>query len=207
MVRITMPYMYLLDRNAKMTDALGKQFGGIDGVEIATSDFAEFMRTHPEVDGIVSPANSFGLLTGGYDKAIRGYFGQALQEAVRAKIRSDCYGEQTVGTCIVIDIPDAPGKKLLHTPTMRTPSLIRDHQVVYQCMRSALIAALDNEIECMVIPAFGGSAGRVPHEVIACNMRIAWDQISEQLQTPYVATFRTAKNTIQGCAENGNELS
>ena len=192
-----MPHVVLLDINEKMTDALDKQFGEIDGVEIATSDFGEFMCAHPEVDGIVSPANSFGLLTGGYDKAIRDYFGKALQDAVRAKILSDYFGEQTVGTCIVVDIPNAPGKKLLHTPTMRTPSVIRDHQVVYQCMRSALIAALANDIKCMIVPAFGGSAGRVPHEVIAFNMRLAWDQIREQLQKPYVATFRTAKNPIR----------
>ena len=196
-MRMTMPHMVLLDINEIMTDAFAKQFGGTDGVEIATSDFGEFMRAHPEVDGIVSPANSFGLLTGGYDKAIRDYFGKALQDAVRAKILAGYFGEQTVGTCIVVDIPNAPGKKLLHTPTMRTPSVIRDHQIVYQCMRSALMAALDNDIECMIVPAFGGSAGRVPHEVIAFNMRLAWDQIREQLQKPYVATFRTAKNPIR----------
>ena len=190
--------MYLLDIDKEMTRAFCRHFDGVDGVEAMQADFGSFMRDHPEVDGIVSPANSFGLLTGGFDKAVCAYFGEALQNAVRMKILEEWFGEQTVGTSMVVAIPGAPGKKLLHTPTMRKPAPIRDHQVVYLCMRSALMETIRNDLACLVVPAFGGKAGQIPPEVIAHSMRAAWDQIQEQMETPYVATFGTERRLLQG---------
>lgn len=86
--------------------------------------------------GIVSPVNSFGLLTGGLDKALRDYFGKALQEAVREHIKNEWFWEQTMGTSMAVDIQGFPSKKLLHMPTMRTPLKITDALIVYSCMRS-----------------------------------------------------------------------
>ncbi len=125
-----------------LSDAFALAFNGVRGVEIVRTDFASFMDGHPEVEGIVSPANSFGLLTGGFDKALRDYSGKELQDAVRECIKNEWFGEQTVGTSMAVDIPGYPGKKLLHTPTMRTPSRIADDLIVYSCMRSALMEAI-----------------------------------------------------------------
>ena len=197
-MKSTMPRIYLLDIDKEMTRAFCRHFDGIDGVETVQADFGLFMRDHPEVDGIVTPANSFGLLTGGFDKAVCAYFGEELQIAVRMKILTEWFGEQTVGTSMAVDIPGAQGKKLLHTPTMRKPSPIREHQVVYLCMRSALMEAIRAGLTCLVVPAFGGKAGQISPEVIAHNMRAAWDQIQEQMETPNVATFGTARRLLQG---------
>lgn len=187
-----MPYLYLAAVKDELARAYEKTFAGVDRVEITRDDFASFMNRHPDVDGIVSPANSFGLLTGGFDKAIREYFGMELQKAVREKIQTEWFGEQTVGTSMALDIPGNPGKKLIHTPTMRTPSVILDYQVVYLCMRSALMAAIEEGTEALLVPAFGGGAGKVPAEVIARNMRSAYDQIKGQLNEPHMAVFRTS---------------
>lgn len=197
-MKSAMARIYLLDIDREMTRAFCRHFDGVKGVEAVQAEFGLFMHDHPEVDGIVTPANSFGLLTGGFDRAVCTYFGEELQNAVRMKIMAEWFGEQTVGTSMAVDIPGAPGKKLLHTPTMRKPSPIRDHQVVYLCMRSALMEAIHAGLACLVVPAFGGKAGQIPPEVIAHNMRAAWDQIHEQMGTPYVATFGTAKRLLQG---------
>lgn len=186
-----MPLVYLLAMQPELANAFAQVFSDADGIIIAREDFASFMDRHPEVTGIVSPANSFGLLTGGLDKALRDYFGKELQDAVRERIKNEWFGEQIVGTSMAVDIPGFPGKKLLHTPTMRTPSKIADDLIVYSCMRSALMEALKSGLDAIVVPAFGGGCGQLPVEVIAHHMRLAWDQIAEWAENPHVKTFRT----------------
>ncbi len=192
-----MPYLYLLALRDEVAENFHSAFDDVEGVEIIRDDFEHFMNAHPEVDGIVSPANSYGLMTGGLDKAIRDYFGMALQDAVQENILKEWFGEQTVGSCMAVEIPDFPGRKLFHTPTMRTPSVIIDYQTVYLCMRSALAAAVKAGAAYLMVPAFGGSTGRVPAEIVARNMRAAYDQILEQLERPHKENFRTAgKRTV-----------
>lgn len=186
------PHLYLLAVKDEQAEAFHMAFADIADAEIVREDFCNFMEAHPAVDGIVSPANSFGMMTGGLDRALRDFFGMDLQDAVRETILTEHFGEQTVGTSIALDIPGFPGKKLFHTPTMRTPSVILDYQTVYLCMRSALMEAIKAEVEHLVVPAFGGSTGRVPADIIAQNMRTAYDQIREQLECPRRETFKTA---------------
>ncbi len=187
-----MPLVYLLAMQPELASAFAQAFSDAEDVKVAREDFASFMDRHQEVMGIVSPANSFGLLSGGLDKAIRDYFGKELQDAVRERIKNDWFGEQTVGTSMAVDIPGFPGKKLLHTPTMRTPSKIADDLIVYSCMRSALMEAIKSGLDSIVVPAFGGGSGQIPVEVIAHHMRLAWDQVQEWTESPQVKTFRTA---------------
>ena len=195
-----MPFLYLLAVQDELADAFRLAFADAENVEVVQEDFACFMASHPDVDGIVSPANSFGMMTGGLDKALRDFFGMELQEAVRDVIVTEWFGEQTVGTSIVVDIPGHSGKKLIHTPTMRTPSIIMDYQTVYLCMRSALTAAIKSGVQYLMVPAFGGSTGRVPEDAIARNMREAYEQVKDQLECPHKETFRTARkrNVIRG---------
>lgn len=176
--------------------AFAQAFSDAEDVKIAREDFASFMDGHSEVSGIVTPANSFGLLSGELDKAIRDYFGKELQDAVRERIKNEWFGEQTVGTSMAVDIPGFPGKKLLHTPTMRTPSKITDDLIVYSYMRSALMAAIKTDVADMVVPAFGGGAGQIPAHKIARYMRLAWDQIKEQTENPTMHSFRTALKVL-----------
>ena len=188
-----MPHLYLLALKPELADAFRLAFADVEKAEIVHEDFEHFMSAHPEVDGIVSPANSFGMMTGGLDRAIRDFFGRELQDAVRDIILKEHFGEQTVGTSIAVSIPGFPQKKLFHTPTMRTPSPITDYQTVYLCMRSALTAAVKEGIECLMVPAFGGSTGQVPEDIIAHNMRQAYDQIMAQIISPHRETFKSAE--------------
>lgn len=192
-----MPYLYFLTVQPELANTFRSVFANVDNVEIAQDDFVHFMTSHDDIDGIVSPANSFGVMSGGLDRAIRDFFGMELQTAVQNTIIAEHFGEQTVGTSIVVDIPGHPGKKLLHTPTMRTPSVILDYQTVYLCMRSTLMAAIKAGVKRMVVPPFGSGTGHVPGEVIARNMLEAYDQIKNQLDSPHKETFWTArKRTI-----------
>lgn len=184
--------IYLLDINKNMTDAWYKYFVSyreMGEIEIVNDDFASFMNTHPNIEAIVSPANSFGLMDGGYDKAITDYFGKELMEDVKKVIMEEWFGEQPVGTSITIPIYSKRiintigiecHPVLIHTPSMRTPEQIKDSRIVYQCMRTTLIEAEKQETNSIVIPAFGGLTGKVPCEEIAKMMFFAYKQIYNQ---------------------------
>ena len=168
--------IYLLERNPRKYAALQRAFEGTDA-EIVWEDFLSFMKSH-DVECVVSPANAYGLMDGGYDAAITEWFGEQLQKRVQRYILDHYYGEQPVGTSFLIDAGKG-GQKLIHTPTMRVPSKILDPAVVYQSMRTTLMVALENGVESIVIPLFGGTTGAVAPDLAATLMRLAYDQITD----------------------------
>lgn len=172
--------IYLLDRNASMTFWWGEYFKECDDVEIICDDFKRFMDSH-EVECVVSPANSYGLMDGGYDLAITDYFGLNLSNKVQKYLLENLYGEQPVGTSIIVDINEK--QKLIHTPTMRIPSHIKDPMVIYNCMRTCLMLAKEKKINSIVIPGFGGACGNVKYSVIAEMMFQGYKQVNNRPQT------------------------
>lgn len=166
--------IYLLDQNPEMARALRLAFAG-EEAEVVCADFEAFMSAR-RVECVVSPANSFGLMDGGYDAAITRWFGDQLQERVRAYIWEHFRGEQPVGSAFIIDA-GMDGQKLIHVPTMRVPSRIRDPEVVYQAMRVTLMTALENRVSSIVIPVFGGAAGGVRPALAADMMLRGYRQV------------------------------
>ena len=167
--------IYLIDRNKLMTIEWKKYFCDTQDVEIIHTDFESFMKIY-DVECVVSPANSYGIMTGGYDLAITEWFGPQLMKKVRDVIKNNYDGEQPVGTSLCVEIPNSD-KKLIHTPTMRIPSRIEDSNVVYRCMKSTLLLAKEKNIHSIVIPAFGGSCGGLDQDVIASLMKKAYDDV------------------------------
>lgn len=185
-----MPKTYLLDRSAGMVAAWEDAFEGVPGVVAVRGEFSRFMDGHPEVDCVVSPANSYGIMDGGYDRAITDYFGTSLMEAVQQKIVGEWLGEQPIGTSISVEYE---GITLIHTPAMRAPSEIADPMVVYHCMRTALIEAMRCGAERMVVPAWGAGCGMLPFGVVADLMAKAYFQVAnppKRLDWEYVNSLR-----------------
>lgn len=192
--------IYLLDINPTMTKAWEKYFSNIQQIEIVNDDFGHFMDTHSDVEAVVSPANAYGLMDGGYDKAITDYFGKEIQYKIQEKINKEWYGEQPVGTSISIHtdkvVPNSQKMiRLIHTPTMRSPEVIIDARIVYQCMRTTLIEAEQQDVHSIVIPAFGGLCGQIPLNTIAYYMHCAYKQLKEY--RPHIATWKDAIDTNQ----------
>ena len=173
--------VYLLDINNNFTDALKKEFKPYEEVEVVNDDFTHFMDTHKDIKCIVSPANSFGYMDGGYDVAITDYFGNEVQKEVRKYIDKHLFGEQPIATSIMLNIPNTD-KKLIHTPTMRLPSPIKDPFIVYQCMRTTMMMVISNNIKSVVIPAFGGLTGRLSPKIVAKYMVEGYRQIKEFME-------------------------
>ena len=186
--------IYLLCRNLEMLVEWKQQFSECRDVDVVMDDFAHFMDTH-KVQCVVSPANSYGSMDGGYDAAIIDYFGIQLEKAVQKYILDNFYGEQPVGTSFTIDIPGTE-QKLIHTPTMRLPSKIREPEIVYQCMRTTLMEAIKNKIESIVIPVFGVGTGMVPYRTIAKLMKLGYDQIKNPSSVEYCSKKRGSGSKI-----------
>ena len=85
--------IYLLDRNSVTTEQWQRYFAEDADVEVVNMYFEDFMNSH-DVECVVSPANSYGLMDGGYDRAISEYFGWDLMKVVQKRILDECFGDR-----------------------------------------------------------------------------------------------------------------
>ena len=166
--------IYIIERDERKFKYLIPYFRN-EKVKLVNDSFEHFIINN-KVQCVVSPANSFGLMDGGYDLALTEYYGDQLQERVQQYIVDNYYGEQPVGTSFIVEA-GKDNQYLIHTPTMRTPEEIVDARIIYQCMRTTLIVAKQNNIESILIPMFGGSVGNVKPQVISKMMYKAYEQI------------------------------
>lgn len=167
---------YFVDMNEQVCAAFRKYFGKYENVKVFQCPFQEL----PEFDCMVSPANSYGSMSGGVDYHIRAFFGMELEKAVQEHIRVHYYGEQPVGTSFIIETnhPDHP--YLAHTPTMRVPMHINGRDNVYNAMRGLMIALLDfnkandNRIKTVACTGFGTMIGKMDPEMAVGQMELAY---------------------------------
>ena len=115
-------------------------------------------------------------MDGGFDYAISEWFGWNLMEKVQKYILENYKGEQPIGSSFIIDT-SINNIRLIHTPTMRFPSEIKDPMIIYTCMRTSLMLAMENGVKNIVIPAFGGGCGNVPPQIICKMMYEAYKQV------------------------------
>ena len=170
--------IYLIEMDREKYFCLKEYFDNED-VVLVNDSFESFIKSN-EVQCVVSPANAFGLMDGGYDLALTKWYGNQLQERVQKYIIDYYYGEQPVGTSFIIEA-GKDNQYLIHTPTMQTPQAIVDPRVIYQCMRSTLIEAKRNEIVSILIPMFGGMTGRVKPQIVA---KMMWKAYKQMKNTP-----------------------
>src|SRR5260221_8759755 len=111
--------LVLIDRSQLLIDQWKAQFADCPGVQVLLGDY--FQRP---ADAIVSPANSFGIMDGGLDLAIRDQLGFSVQSKIQEVIMEKHHGELPVGCAEIIATNDARWKYLIVAPTMRIPEPI-----------------------------------------------------------------------------------
>ena len=169
--------VYILSTDYLFINKIKELFKYENNVFAVNDDIRMFYEEKKnEIDCLVSPANAYGYMTGGYDAALSDILGWDFQNQVQKYIIDNFYGEQVVGTSFLI-LTKIEGLSLIHTPTMQIPSPILDEMVIYHCMRSTLMCALEHNVKCIVIPAFGGATGMVDGSVVAKKMYDAYMQI------------------------------
>lgn len=177
--------IWLVDNNPAMVEAWSEVFKDVPAadLEVVHDDIRNFLSTHPSIGFAVSPANSYGIMTGGYDLALANYFdpisikanGNPLQNWVQLEIAS--HGNYVpIGSCLPVYIPGLP-QTLFVVPTMRRPSVIADPSVVFDCMISTLACWCHTKevvegVNDIVIPAFGALTGELDPMVVAKMMQL-----------------------------------
>ncbi|KAF2018252.1 macro domain-like protein [Aaosphaeria arxii CBS 175.79] len=115
----------------------------------------KYLPTDVKFDAIVSPANSYARLDGGFDDALSRAFAprndyHALTRVAQAKVYREWRGFAPPSSCTMVDLdhPDLvkPGwgcRYMALLPTMKTPQNVGwDKEVVYECVW-ALLATID----------------------------------------------------------------
>lgn len=162
--------IYIIKRDENKFKYLRIYFGDLENVILVNADIKKFLKENKNIDCIVLPANSFGLMDGGFDLVLTEYYGNQLQERVQKYIIRNYYREQPVGTSFSINT-NKNNQLLIHTPTMRTSNAIIDKTIIYQAMRITLREAYEKGVKNTVISMFGGETGCCHPQDIAKLMR------------------------------------
>lgn len=127
-------------------------------------------------DFIVAPGNSFGIMSGGFDKGIVDAFGDDLEVQVRRRIQLDHYGELNVGDAVTARM--TMGRWLIYAPTMRVPTKLPEgSDVPYLAARAAirqakLLTGGDDDFT-IAFPHLGTGTGGMASETVIRQIHIA----------------------------------
>lgn len=190
--------LLLFDRNKPLCEAWHRSFADWqDDIDIFHGDLLEVANFH--WDCLVSPANSFGIMDGGIDLAIRNLYPE-VQQNVTWMVKHRFNGEQPVGTCELVPLGGNLDRLLAHTPTMRHPRRIEAVQV-YDAMRAMLLAVdawneqvvihnadvkllgngrLLKPVETVACPGLGTATGGVSYERAAKAMELAYGSVQQK---------------------------
>lgn len=142
---------------------------------------------------LVTPGNSFGIMTGGYDLAVAEIAKENnvdIESVVRRVIQTAFRGELVVGDAFYIAAsPNLPFSGLVYAPTMRIPmKLPVGSDVPYVSTRAALLKVAEYGFvpDEVIFTAMGGNTGGVPPETILMQMRSA---IMNWIDPPIVNDF------------------
>ena len=176
----------LIDLHESLVRAWGEAFAAHPQIEARCADFfAE------DADAIVSPANSFGIMDGGLDAAIRHELGWHVETAVQERIVEKHHGELPVGSAELIATGHARWPFLVVAPTMRVPENVAQTLNAYLAFRAALLAVAQhnrespqNAIRTLIVPGLGTGVGSMDSRRCAAQMRIAFDHVSKPARIP-----------------------
>jgi O-acetyl-ADP-ribose deacetylase (regulator of RNase III) len=153
-----LPKIHLLCMETQCSDAFKEAF---KSYHLPSAQFQlhrtalQLVPATVQFDLVVSPANSYGRLDGGFDDAISRAFSPrddylALTKVAQAKLYDEWFGFAPPGTCTLVRIPDEfeqrsrniwGAKHIALCPTMRTPQDAKwDREVVYESIWSLLVA-------------------------------------------------------------------
>lgn len=175
----------LIDQRSSLVAAWERAFDEYDDVEVLEADF--FSRP---AGAMVSPANSFGIMDGGLDRAIRDRLGFGVEREVQRRILERHHGELPIGQAEVVETGHAEWPRLVVAPTMRVPENVARTLNAYLAFRAALLAVLRfntasaTKIESLVCPGLCTGIGGMEAERCALQMRMAYRQMTGPARIP-----------------------
>lgn len=168
--------IYLIDSSHELVDAWTNAFANVNEVVSLAGDYFQ-----QNADAIVSPANSFGIMDGGLDLAIREQLGYSIQGAIQKVIIDKYHGELPVGCAEIVETGDKRWKYMIAAPTMRIPERITHTINAYLAFRATLLAIKrfnqtfgHRVIESVVCSGLGTGIGAMPASRCAGQMLLAY---------------------------------
>lgn len=179
--------------------ALAEKFYRVDQVSVVQGNIV-----HLDCTALVSPANSFGEMSGGLDKVIDDFYsGKAQTEAIKI-IREQYFGELPVGMGLIIKMNSKKFPYLILAPTMRIPGREVNGINAYLAMRGLLVAIAthnrnsNSKLDSIAIPSLCTGVGGMSAEDSAEQMYTAYDNVVmsgwEYVKHPAIAPYALKKN-------------
>lgn len=189
------------DLNQGIAEALAGAFADADAVEVVEGNLLDL-----DCDAIISPANSFGDMSGGIDKAIDDFHHGAAQKAVMTAIAEQFFGELPVGSALVVEVPVRRFPFVVAAPTMRVPGSVIGTINAYLAMRAALVAVSRHNagtgrpIRSLVVPGLCTGVGGMHASEAAEQMRAAYDSIVggkwQEVFSPVMAPYALRRSKV-----------
>jgi O-acetyl-ADP-ribose deacetylase (regulator of RNase III) len=144
------------------------------GVEVRHGDFFDIAA-----DAYVSPANSHGIMDGGFDLLLRARF-PGVDVRVQREIDKRG-GLLPIGHAVIVETGDWDVPYVIAAPTMEIPSRIDHTNNVFLAMRGLLKsvqdfnADADSPIQSIAVPGLGTGVGRMSPSIAALQMLEAYE--------------------------------
>ena len=181
MINTKLEKLYLIDSKPELCDKWRLVFSNYPEVEVLTGDYFQ-----QSADAIVSPANSFGIMDGGLDLAIRNELGFQVETDIQEVILNKYHGEMPIGSAEIINTKHNKWSYLIAAPTMRIPENIAFTLNAYIAFRAILIAINrfnDSQpkrpIKSLICSGLGTGVGSMEPVKCAAQMRAAYKLIKE----------------------------
>ena len=135
MINTKLKKLYLIDSKQELCDKWKQVFSSYPEVEVLSGDYFQ-----QSADAIVSPANSFGIMDGGLDQAIRNELGFQVETNIQQVVLKKYHGEMPIGNAEIINTNHDKWRFMIAAPTMRIPENIAFTLNAYNAFRAILIA-------------------------------------------------------------------
>ncbi|KAF2258963.1 macro domain-like protein [Lojkania enalia] len=216
------PSIHLLcvtDADIKAFEKAAKIYGLPSSVKVEFHNvLLSQLQQHVKFDLIVSPANSYARLDGGFDDALSRAFSPAddyfaLTRVAQATVYDEWRGFAPPGTCTLIDLDNEQLQRkwdcryMALCPTMKVPQDITwDHEVVYECIWSLLgaidkhnrrLGDKDKEIQKILMTPLATGTGFWSNKKWAVQAVLAIRDFAEALEHPEKWGDMTVRRVMQ----------
>jgi O-acetyl-ADP-ribose deacetylase (regulator of RNase III) len=180
-----LPKIYLTDNSPQLIKAWKQVFDEYDNFEITLGDYFS-----NKADAIVSPANSFGIMDGGLDLAIRDRLGFDVETNLQQAILTRYHGELPIGSAILIPTNSNDWPFMIAAPTMRIPENISHTLNPYMAFRAILLAvkqhneSSNKKIMSLLCPGLGAGIGQMEPCKCTGHMRAAFNALQSPPRIP-----------------------
>ena len=199
MINTQLDKLYLIDSKQDLCEKWRQVFSSYPEVEVLTGDYFQ-----QSADAIVSPANSFGIMDGGLDLAIRNELGFQVETDIQEVILNKYHGEMPIGAAEIIYTNHNRWSYMIAAPTMRIPENVAFTLNAYNAFRAILIAVNTfNEskpkkpIKSLVCSGLGTGIGSMEPVKCAGQMRAAYKLIKEPARISSFSEIHQSHKTLR----------